>query len=86
MEYLIEIGISFYLGMVSIFGLRKINQMDSKLTDHEARLKVEESKGSLRDTVAGEIKELLHDIAGDISTIKQEQGYWRGRHEQEQQN
>ena len=86
MEYIVEAGITLYVLVMSYFGIRKLIKMEDKVTDHESRLKVEESKGTARDTVANDIKELLHDIAGDISTIKAEQGYWRGRHDQEQTN
>ena len=89
MEYIVEIGVSLTLMVIMTIGsfiIRKINLMDSKITDHEARLQVEESKGTARDKNASEIKTLLHTIAEDIGTIKQEQGYWRGRHEQESRN
>jgi len=83
MEYVIEIALSLLSAFVVflVLAVKKINQMDKVLTDHEARIKVEEAKGSSRDTVAADIKVLLHDIANDLSEIKTEQGYWRGRNE-----
>jgi len=79
----VEIAVSVFL-IVFAYILRELSVLKKNNVDHESRLKVEESKGTARDEVASEIKTLLHDIAGDISSIKQEQGYWRGRHEQEQ--
>ncbi len=83
MEYLVEIGVALILSILTIFGFKKIITMETRLTDHESRLKVEESKGTSRDKVAEKTFKLLDKIHGDISQIKEEQGYWRGVHAQE---
>ncbi len=69
------------IGLLVAYSFKRQYDMGKKVDDHETRLKVEESKGAARDKVASDIKDILHDIASDISTIKQEQGYWRGRQE-----
>ena len=66
------------MGLIIAYSFKRQYDMEKKVSDHETRIKVEESKGEERDKVAGEIKGLLHDIADDIGKIKQEQGYWRG--------
>ena len=69
------------LGLLIAYSFRKQYDMEKKVNDHETRIKVEESKGRERDNVSADIKKLLHDIAGAIGTIKQEQEYWRGLQE-----
>jgi hypothetical protein len=55
--------------------------MKDRQTDIDSRLKVEESKGGNRDKIAAQTLEILGKIHDDLTTIKEEQGYWRGRQE-----
>lgn len=66
-----------------VFGyiLRQLSKMREKQHELDNRLGIEEAKGSARDGISKEIKQLLKHIAEDLSTIKEEQGYWRGRQE-----
>lgn len=82
MEYVEVVGA--VLGLMITYSFKRQYDMEKKVHDHETRLKVEEAKGEARDGDSKEIKDLLKTIVGDLSAIKQEQGYWRGR--QESQN
>lgn len=61
--------------------ISQIKDMKDKQNDLDSRLAVEESKGGQRDAVSAQTLELLGKIHHDISTIKEEQGYWRGKQE-----
>ena len=73
--------VQIVLGLLLAYSFRRQYDMEKKVNDHETRIQVEESTGKERDQVSAAIKTLLRGIAGDIGTIKQEQGYWRGRQE-----
>ena len=79
----VEVAVGIFL-LVFGYILREMSKLKDKQTDIVNRLGVEESKGGMRDTVATQTLELLSKIHQDLSTIKEEQGYWRGR--QEHQN
>ena len=80
MEYLVEGAIAVFL---VVFGyiLRELSAMKKHQTEIDSRLGIEESKGGTRDKVATQTLELLTKIHEDLGTIKEEQGYWRGRQE-----
>ena len=77
---LVEIAVTLFL-LVFGYILRELSKMKDKQTEINSRLGVEESKGGNRDKVATQTLELLGKIHHDLSTIKEEQGYWRGRQE-----
>lgn len=78
----VVLGIAlFMISGVFYYILRQLSTMREKQHTLDNRLGVEEAKGSARDGVSKEIKQLLKHIAEDLSTIKEEQGYWRGRQE-----
>ena len=77
---IVEIAVALFL---IVFGyiLRELSKMKEKQTNIDSRLKVEESKGGNRDKIAEQTLEILGKIHDDLTTIKEEQGYWRGRQE-----
>ncbi len=69
--------------IVFAYILREISTMKAKQSGMNERLGIEESKGGSRDKIAEKTLALLDKIHTDIGSIKEEQGYWRGRHDLE---
>ena len=82
MEYIVEVAMTVFV-VVFAYILRELSTMKTKQSSIDSRLSIEESKGGSRDRVAEKTLALLDKIHEDISSIKEEQGYWRGRHEQD---
>ena len=84
MEYAGQLAGALVFLIVSVFFIRRLVKMEDKLTDLELRTSVAEAKATAHEHDNSEIKELIKQVLAELSDIKQEQGYWRGRQENRQ--
>ena len=82
MEFLTEVVLVVF-GGTFYYILKQLSNMKDKQGEIDKRLGIEEAKGDARDSDSKDIKQLLRQIASDIIQLKEEQGYWRGRHEEQ---